>query len=329
MKPTAVLCLLPALAVFAQSPPLFIPRLDAPEILYYGQPHDQVSDLAHRLESGDAHLEFNAPWGYLQSVLRELRVPVSSQTLVFSKTSMQVSHISPDHPRALYFADDVYVGMVRGGLLELTAIDPQKGAVFYTLDNNKPSPQPRLLRRNEECLKCHFTVNTIGVPGFLTRSVFADSAGEPILEASSYLTDHRSPLSERWGGWYVTGTHGGARHLGNGVAKGHANKIDTEHGANVTDLKGRLNTALYPVPSSDLAALMVLNHQVRMHNLITQLGYEARLNRPELPAAIENTLRYLLFADEAQLSDRAAGTAPFRAEFEARGPVDSKGRSLR
>lgn len=330
MKVKAVVCLALASSASAQAPPSFIPRLGDPQIRYYtAESHDLVSNLAHRLERGDAHLEFSGPWGYLESVLRELSVPVSSQTLVFSKTSLQVARISPDHPRALYFADDVYIGMVRGGLLELTAIDPQKGAVFYTIDNNKPSPQPRLLRRNEECLKCHFTVNTMSVPGFLTRSVFADSTGEPILEAGSYLTDHRSPLNERWGGWYVTGTHGADRHLGNGFAKGRANKIDSEHGANVTDLKGRVNTALYPVPTSDLVALMVLNHQIRMHNLITRLGYEARLNRPELPATIENTVRYLLFADEAQLRDRAAGTAPFRAEFEARGPFDSKGRSLR
>jgi hypothetical protein len=317
------------LAATPQSSPLFIPRLDDSHILYYsGETHDQVSDLARRLANGEAHLEFKGQWGYLESLLRELRVPVSSQTLVFSKTSLQVARISPDHPRALYFADDIYVGMVRGGLLELTAIDPQRGAVFYTLEN-KPSAQPRLLRSNEQCLKCHFTVNTMSVPGFLTRSVFTDSAGEPIIEAGSYLTDHRSPLNERWGGWYVTGTHGSARHLGNGIAKGHANTIDTERGANVLDLKGRVNTALYPAPSSDLVALMVLNHQVRMHNLITRLGYEARLSRPELQSTVESTLRYLLFADEAQLREPTAGTAPFRAEFESRGPKDSKGRSLR
>jgi hypothetical protein len=220
------------------------------------------------------------------------------------------------------------VGLVRGGLLELTAIDPQRGAIFYVLAQKKTA-QPELIRKNEECLKCHFTVNTMSVPGFLTRSVFANSAGEPILEAGSYLTDHRTPLSQRWGGWYVTGTYGTERHLGNGTAGGSPYKIDTERGANVTDLKGRVNMALYPAPTSDVVALMVLNHQVQMHNLITRLGYEARLNRPELPATIESTVRYMLFADEPRLRDRVTGTAPFRAEFEARGPKDGQGRSLR
>jgi hypothetical protein len=322
----AWLCL-PA-AVSAQPGSPFVPLLDDPAILYYSEPHDPVALLSSRLSKGEATLEFKSPWGYLESVLRELKVPVSSQTLVFSKTSLQVARISPDHPRALYFSDDVYVGMVRGGLLEFTAVDPEKGAVFYVLDN-KPSPRPLLQRRNEDCLKCHFTVNTMRVPGFLTRSVYADSAGEPLMASGSYLTDQNSPLAERWGGWYVTGSHGDARHMGNEIAKGRTTTVDREHGANVTDLKGRVNVAQYPSPSSDIVALMVLNHQVRMHNLITLLGYQARLNRPELPATIQAAVRYLLFADEPQLRSPVAGTAPFRAEFEARGPSDSKGRSLR
>ena len=329
MKLTAVVCLLAPVLAIPQTPPASVPRLDDSRILYYASDtHDLVSDLRRRIETGEAHLEFSEKWGYLESVLRELHIPVSSQTLVFSKTSLQVDKISPDHPRALFFADDVYVGMVRGGLLELTAIDPRKGAVFYVMAQKKAA-RPELVRKNEECLKCHFSVNTMSVPGFLTRSVFTDGAGEPILEAGSYQTDHRSPLSERWGGWYVTGTYGTERHLGNGTAAGSAHKIDTERGVNVTDLKGRVNPALYPAPGSDVVALMVLNHQVRMHNLITRLAYEARLEDPGLPATIEATVRYMLFADEARLRDHVTGAASFRADFESRGPKDSQGRSLR
>lgn len=298
MRPLVWFCF--AASAFGQGP-TFIPRLDEPRIGYYaGEAHDLASEVSDGLE-------FKAPWGYLESLLRELHIPVSSQTLVFSKTSFQVSRISPDHPRALYFSDDVYVGMVRGGFLEIAAVDPQRGAVFYELEN-KPSAHPRLQRRNEECLNCHFSVNTMSVPGFLTRSVVTDNAGEPNPAAGSYLTDHRSPLSQRWGGWYVTGAEDSVRHMGK--ARGP---------------KG----GQYPTASSDITALLVLNHQVRMHNLITRVGYEARLNRPELPDTIEATLRYLLFADEAPLREPTSAVAPFRADFEARGPEDRKGRSLR
>ena len=329
MKLTVARCLLFPALMAAQTAPLFVPRIDDPRINYYATPpHDQIAQLQDRLDKGTAKLEFRENWGYLESLLRELKIPVSSQALVFSKTSLQAAKISPQHPRAIYFNDNVYVAMVRGGLLEMMAVDPELGATFYLMEQKKV-PEPRMGRKDEVCLKCHFTVNTLSVPGFLTRSVFPDSAGEPIPDAGAYLTDHRSPLSQRWGGWYVTGTHGTARHLGNGIASGRNNKIDSERGANATDLKKWVNMAQYPAPSSDIAALMVLNHQVQMHNWISRLSYEARLNRPEMTATVESTLRYLLFADEAPLRDRTEGTAPFRVDFEARGPKDSLGRSLR
>lgn len=287
----------------------FVPSLADPAIQYYGpELNDPVRRLQLRLEKGEAKLEYSDKFGFLEAVLRELKIPASSQTLVFSKTSLQTAKISPEHPRALYFGDEVYVGIVRGGMLEFTAVDPVKGAVFYTLEQKK-TERPTLLRRNRECLSCHFTVNTMQVPGFLTRSVFADSAGEPILSSGAWLTDHNSPLNQRWGGWYVTGSTG-ERHLGKELKKG-------------------VNLTQYLTPDSDLAALMVLNHQVGMHNLVTRLGYEARLKRPELPQTIEATLRYLLFVNEPPLRDPAKGSSSFRAEFEKQGPADSRGRSLR
>ena len=307
----------------------WVPSLRAPQIDYYSESHTgATARLQQRLERGETRLAYNDKWGYLESVLREFGIAVSSQALVFSKTSMQAARIGPDHPRALYFGDDVYVGLVRGGLLEIAEADPLKGAIFYTLEQKK-TDHPRFLRRNEECLKCHFGVNTQSIPGFLTRSLFVDATGEPIPEAGAFLTDHRSPLIQRWGGWYVTGTHGAARHLGNGVAAGSNHRVDSERGANVTSLKGRLNLAFYPAAGSDIVALMVLDHQVRMHNLFVRLAYEATLDRPELAATVETAVRYMLYTDEAPLRDRTTGSGSFRADFEAEGPNDGQGRSLR
>ena len=93
------------------------------------------------------------------------------------------------------------------------------------------------------------------------------------------MTTHESPLAERWGGWYVTGTHGSERHLGNATMPrdAQAEQFDREAGANVTDLTGRLDTARYLAPDSDLVALMVLEHQTYLHNLITNANYQTRL----------------------------------------------------
>lgn len=322
-------------------------------IQYLSPPKDDpIAQLQHRLNQGDAHLEFVSPGGYLLSVLKQLQVPLSSQMLVFSKTSFQQHRISPSTPRALYFNDNVYVGWVPGGdVIEVSAVDPNRGAMFYTLDQKKSVP-PQFARR-EECLQCHASPKTLGVPGHLVRSVYPDSEGIPLLQAGSFLTSHESPLKERWGGWYVTGTHGSQRHMGNvwNQDADHPDRLDLDSGANVTILKQRVDLSSYAGQNSDLVALMVLEHQTRMHNLITKVSWETRLalsqqeainqamhepidHRSEstqhrIQAVVENLIEYLLFTEEAKLTEPVSGTSGFDREFAQTGPKDHFGRSLR
>src|SRR5262245_3957937 len=174
-----------------------------------------VSRLEERLAAGKTQLPHEKRLGYLRSLLGELTVPVSSQMLVFSKTSLQRNRISPQTPRAIYFNDDVYVGFCQSGdVIEVAAVDPQLGNVFYSLDQNAPD-RPRFTRQGDNCLICHGSSQNQGIPGLLVRSVFSDPTGLPLLSAGSYRIDHTSPLEKRWGGWYVTGTHGKQTHLGN------------------------------------------------------------------------------------------------------------------
>src|SRR5688572_27007065 len=106
------------------------------------QMDDPVARLARRIASGEVRLAYDAKTGYLPALLKELRVPVSSQTLVFSKTSFQRELIGPDRPRALYFNDDVYVGYVKGGdVIEITSTDPNNGPVFYTVSQKEAGPE--------------------------------------------------------------------------------------------------------------------------------------------------------------------------------------------
>src|SRR2546423_1234434 len=122
---------------------------------------DRVAALQQQLREGKLRLEPNGPQGYLAPVLKALRVPVSSQVLVFSKTSFQAPRISPRLARALYFSDDVYVGWVPGGdVLELAATDPRQGIMFYSMDQD-PAPKARIDRR-DECLQCHASGGTLG-----------------------------------------------------------------------------------------------------------------------------------------------------------------------
>lgn len=199
---------------------------------------DPASLLRKRLQQGEIRLEFDDRHGYLRSVLRHLNVPVSSQGLVFSRTSFQRPFISPEKPRAIYFGDDVYVGWVQDGeVLEISSVDPQLGAIFYTIDQ-EPSKQPRFERQSESCMMYHSSSFGQRVPGHVVQSVFPNASGLPITGSRRYRTDHTSPLTERWGGWYVTGTHGDQRHLGNMLFSGRdaIDNLDLEQGSNIVDL---------------------------------------------------------------------------------------------
>ncbi|MGE0376755.1 MAG: hypothetical protein AB7Q45_15195 [Planctomycetaceae bacterium] len=315
--------------------------------------NDRVARLARQLDSGEVTLARNSRHEYLPALLEALRVPISSQMLVFSKTSAQLPKISPSRPRALYFNDDTYVGWVQGGdFIEISSVDPQQGAVFYTMTQPADGP-PRVQRDKGQCLICHASSRTEGVPGQLVRSLFVDKGGQPMLGSGTYITSDTSPFAERWGGWYVTGTHGAMRHMGNVLVESSARPedLDRERGANVRHLAEFVNTGPYLTTHSDIVALMVLEHQSKMQNLLTRANYEARaaahmdgimneaLDRPDgfqsestqrrIATAGEAVLKCLFFAGEFALSDEVAGTSSFQTEFQQSGPRDSKGRSLR
>lgn len=313
--------------------------------------HDPVARLADRVKSGDTELQYDSDFGFLRSVLDELDIPVSSQALVFSKTSLQLTRISPRRPRALYFSDDVYVGYCqRGDVLEFASTDAKQGATFYTLEQTDKK-QPKFVRDRGGCLSCHASNRTQNVPGYLVRSVFADAAGRPKLGSGTFTTDQTSQFYDRWGGWYVTGKHGTMRHMGNTICVDDEMTFDRESGANEMDLSDRFQTDAYLSPHSDIVALMVLEHQTQMHNAIASANYETRqalhqtyqmnalLERPEdfvsesaqrrIAASTQNVLRHLLMCDEFQLTDEVSGATSFAADFEARGARDGKGRSLR
>ncbi len=162
------------------------------------------------------------------------------------------------------------MGSVRGGdVLELAALDPAQGMIFYTLGIEK-SDQPVFVRR-DSCLQCHHGPSTLGVPGLLVGSVYPDSSGMPSTRMGNPITDDNTPIQKRWGGWYVTGTMGGMNHLGNAVARDpRAPDVLDERGSqNLTTLKGRFDPAGYMTDTSDLVALMTLEHETRMVNLMS------------------------------------------------------------
>jgi hypothetical protein len=313
--------------------------LDHPAVQYNSrQVVDQITALNEQLHSGQTKLTFEDRTGYLKPLLEALRIPIQSQLAVFSKTSLQKDRISPSNPRTIFFNDSTAVAWMRGGFIEVAAQDPEQGAVFYLLPQTW-SPTPRLVRENR-CLGCHYAAITLGVPGFLANSVPSGTDGETMQWLGNYVTDHRSPLEERWAGWYVTGRTGTSRHLGNApIADKRANDLSVvDMNLNLPTLSARFDTDAYLSPHSDAVALLVFNHQVRMMNLLTRIGWEARVLAHDgrgvneaaaaLRGAAAEVVDYLLFVDEAPLNG-VRGTSGFAETFSARGPRDSKGRSLR
>ncbi len=320
---------------------------------YFTTPlRDAVTKFGARLTSGAITLPPASSRQTLLTVLQHLEIPVASQVLVFSKTSLQKDLISPSSPRALYFNDDVYLGWVPGGTLEITAMDPHVGAVFYTLDPQHPD---RPLDRPDNCLNCHAGSMTDSIPGLMLRSVYTDARGEVLFSAGTQLTDHTSPLTSRWGGYYVTGHHGTARHMGNALATQHPDRVtlDTTHTSNLRSLAALTSIAHYPHPESDIIAHMVLAHQVTMHNRLTAAAYAVRgalyrqtglrreLGEPPITGLTgssltvaenhaERVLEALLFRDEAPLPEGGLeGSTAFTEAFRKTRRPSSEQRSLR
>lgn len=315
--------------------------VDHPAIQYSAAPlNDAVTRLKDEIAAGKRKLEpAKDGTGYLPALLEALGINPDSQTLVFSKTSFQASRISPRNPRAIYFNDQTMVGYVRGSnLLEVAALDPRQGVIFYSFDQDANPPR---FDRRDVCLQCHESKGTLGIPGLMVASVYPDADGMPAFRGAANITDHRSRFEDRWGGWYVTGTHGDMRHLGNAVGHepDHPELLDSRGALNLTSLSKKFDVAGYLSGLSDIVALMTLEHQTRMTDLIIRVGWEARMlehdgsadpaARPRYESDLESLVTYMLFADEAPLYDQVTGVSTFTKTFAERAPRDRQGRSLR
>ena len=326
-----------AVAVLAELGGASLASPDHPAIEYATRPtNDAVAQLNRKIQDGQVQLKFEGVQGYLRSVLEALEIPIESQMVVFSKTSLEMHLISPSNPRTIFFNDRVAIGWVpREPFVELIADDPRQGVIFYTLDQ-KPAARPTFVR-HDDCLVCHESYSTLGVPGMQIRSVFPAPDGRQMRQFGDYTSDHRSPFEERWGGWYVTGKQVPMRHLGNAMVTAPDNAEPPAGNPPMGSIQVALDPVIYPSQQSDIVALMVFDHQVQMINLLTRVGWETRFALYDHHDLTDRVLRdgsrelvdYLLFIDETPLGGKIQGASGFAEKFAARGPRDQKGRSLR
>jgi hypothetical protein len=328
---------------------------DYPAIGYSQAPtHNAIARLQRRLERGEVRLKFAAPRGYLDSVLSALGIDRSSQTLVYSKTSLQFHIIRAATPRAIYFNDETYVAWIPGTrFLEIATMDSALGPVFYTLSNESPA-EVRIDREASRCLTCHDTWGMAGggVPRFLFLSTLVDTNGEALDGRPGDETTDRTAIRDRWAGWYVTGLHGEQQHLGNILAEPGedlANLASLRRG-NLDTLGDLFDSRSYLTDKSDIVALLVFEHQAYIAGFITRANFKSRtvlarngldpaeathwaslstqVQKP-LKSMLESLLQGLLFVDAATLEDKVTSTSGYDRWFESQGPRDRKGRSLR
>ncbi len=295
-----------------------------------------IEKLQAKIDSGEVKLTYHPKYGWLPALLEALNVPKSSQMLVFSKTSLQRTFITPDNPRSIFFNDDIYLGFIPGApVMEVSAVDPKLGGVFYTLSLD-PNEKPRFARAND-CTSCHGAAKTLGVPGHFVRSIATDETGEIDQSNEISYINHRTPLSDRWGGWYVTGKSGNQTHRGNLIGKKDLDRYEKDplFRCNQSDLTEFFNQDKYVTKGSDIVALTVLEHQGQMHNYITRLNYETQIMMKTyehiryLRTQVASFLRYLLFTEEHTFTAPIEGNPEYVKWFAEQGPRDKKGRSLR
>ena len=354
-----------AAAARAQTEPALRYDVEYPTMHYAtAQRGDAIAKLEALLASGAAKLTPGAH-GYLEPLLAALRIDASSQTLVFSQTSLQSRRINPRTPRAIYFNDDAYVAWVQNGPLEIGSLDPNLGPVFYLLEQPAAgsgaaagASAPKLEREVGRCLSCHdsYSLSGGGVPRFIVGSGYTGSSGNLVSHEGWILVTDETPLKNRWGGWYVTGRSGNQVHLGNVVIRDlkDFDRLDELRIGNLDTLDALFDTKPYLTNESDIVALMILEHQVNAQNAITRVNFDARTaidkergaakakdgyelraaqlsaaTRKAIEDAVEPLVQTLLFAGETPLIAPVSGEPRFVTQFMSRAVKDSRGRSLR
>lgn len=314
------------------------PDIDAaPHFYQQRAPQDRFTRLKASFESGAIALDRSGEKAFVLSLLQALDIPASSQMLVFSTTSLQLSLISPSNPRALYFNEDVYLGYVPGGRIEIVSLDPELGGIFYIFDVPREG-RPLRVERSDRCMNCHAGEDTGHVPGLVIKSVVPGPTGGSLTAYRVSQTGHGIPFEDRFGGWHVTGKHALTNHWGNltgRMAGGSLARIPNPPG-------GRFRFEKYPVATSDILPQLLHEHQAGFVNRVVEASYRARaalhLSDGKLTAAQAVELdeqahlvtRYLLFADEAALpAGGVDGDAAYKEDFLRKRRATAGGISLK
>ena len=200
--------------------------------------------------------------------------------------------------------------------------------------------------RDKVCLECHAGSATNFLPGPLGRSVFPNNNGRSLKSVDTYeLIGHHVPLPERWGGWYGTGEHQSLKHMGTAVAyRTNNNELKLKK---FTEDLGLKRIPKRVIIRTDVAALLIFDHQVGIHYELVEAAYRARQSlfnnkkssvqnnesiNKSISSIADDLVPHILMRDEIKLGEKILNSneeSDFIRVFSERGIKDSKGRSLR
>ncbi len=334
-RPAVIILALASIA--SGSEPLTYQDFDKPPHAYWDRAlRDPFTRMKKDFEEGRIEVDRSGEKAFLLSLLKALEIPASSQMLLFSTTSLQLSLIKPSNPRALFFNEDVYLGYIPGGRIEIVSLDPEVGGIFYIFDIPR-GEAPVRVERATRCMNCHASADTRHVPGITLKSVIPGPNGGTLKSLRVEQLGHEVPLEERFGGWYVTGAGAFTNHYGNITGRLYQGNI-TRYPVTPGTL---YNTARYPLPGSDILPQLVMEHQSGFVNRALEATYRTRTAlhhgggklttdaAKELDNQAAQLVRYLLFADEAALPSPVTGDAAFKRDFLSTGRKASNGASLK
>jgi hypothetical protein len=141
------------------------------------------------------------------------------------------------------------------------------------------------------------------------------------------VVDDSTRFEKRWGGWYVTGYTGKEPHRGNatGSGEGKAAAVPPSD-KRPAELSEFFDTSRYPVATSDMVNLLILEHQISVYNSLTRVGQDARLGREAWDYEIVDRL---LFRRGARLPEGIVRNTAFASTFLADARRSRAGDSLK
>lgn len=288
------------------------------------KPKDRFAQLQDRAQKGEVKLDTSNDKAFLSSLLEALHIPITSQIMVFSASSLQSEIINPRNPRALYFNEDTYVGWVPGGLVEIIAADPEMGPMFYVFNRLRPGGPVPDVQRSTKCMNCHAGNATRRLPGLIAESLLVSRAGSSLETFRRDVQGHQIPLELRFGGWHLTGQHNLSHHKANvmGIPQNGKNELSPVEPGQYSDL------SLHLLPTSDILPHLIHEHQMGFENRLVYAIYTMRqlkndnkglfgsAAKAEIEERAQELARYITFADEAKFPGKGiTGDAAFTKDF--------------